>query len=58
MIIFFIFMEIENEKVVKLNYIGKLKENGQEFDNSYKRNQPLEFVCGIGMMIKGFENKS
>ena len=26
----------------------------QQFDSSYDRGEPLEFVCGAGMMIKGF----
>lgn len=39
---------------VSVHYRGKLA-NGQEFDNSYKRNQPLEFVVGIGQVISGWD---
>ncbi len=39
---------------VWVHYIGKL-ENGTEFDNSYKRGEPLEFNLGQGKVIKGFD---
>ncbi len=29
--------------------------DGTQFDSSYDRGQPLEFVCGAGQMIKGFD---
>lgn len=30
-------------------------DDGTQFDSSYDRGQPLEFVCGAGMMIRGFD---
>ena len=47
-------MQIKQGDTVKVHYVGKL-ENGDEFDNSYKREQPLEFEPGTGRMIKGFD---
>jgi FKBP-type peptidyl-prolyl cis-trans isomerase len=44
----------EVEDVIVINYVGKLT-NGTEFDNSYKRGQPLVFQLGIGQVIKGWD---
>lgn len=41
-------------KQVKVHYRGTL-DDGTQFDSSYDRGTPLEFVCGVGMMIKGFD---
>ena len=41
-------------KRVKVHYRGTF-DNGSQFDASYDRNQPLEFICGTGQMIKGFD---
>jgi peptidylprolyl isomerase len=48
-------MEVKQGNQVKVNYIGTLND-GTEFDNSYKRGEPLEFTAGTGMMIQGFDN--
>lgn len=41
-------------KKVAVHYVGTL-DNGEVFDSSRERNQPLEFVCMAGQMIKGFD---
>jgi len=41
-------------KTVRTHYRGTLND-GTQFDSSYDRGEPLEFVCGAGMMIKGFD---
>ena len=29
--------------------------DGTVFDSSYERGEPLEFICGVGMMIRGYD---
>lgn len=41
-------------KVCAVHYRGTLND-GTVFDSSYDRGEPLQFVCGVGMMIKGFD---
>jgi FKBP-type peptidyl-prolyl cis-trans isomerase 2 len=48
-------MKIEKGNKVKVHYVGTLND-GEEFDNSYKRGEPIEFTVGQGQMIKGFDN--
>lgn len=38
-----------------MHYRGSLKDGGAEFDNSYKRGQPLVFTLGTGQVIKGWD---
>lgn len=41
-------------KTVKIHYKGTL-DNGEVFDSSYERDEPIEFVCMSGHVIKGFD---
>lgn len=46
--------EVKSGDTVVMNYRGTLT-NGQEFDSSYKRNQPFETKIGVGQVIKGWD---
>ena len=41
-------------KRCKTHYRGTLND-GTVFDSSYDRGEPLEFICGVGMMIRGYD---
>ncbi len=41
-------------KKVSVHYAGSLQD-GTEFDNSFKRGQPIEFQLGVGQVIKGWD---
>lgn len=41
-------------KTCRVHYKGTFND-GTQFDSSYDRGETLDFVCGAGMMIKGFD---
>ncbi|MCK6608233.1 MAG: peptidylprolyl isomerase [Flavobacterium sp.] len=46
--------QAEKGKQVSVHYQGAL-ENGQVFDSSYKRKQPIDFQLGVGQVIEGWD---
>ncbi|MDO4762803.1 MAG: peptidylprolyl isomerase [Flavobacteriaceae bacterium] len=46
--------KVEKGNVVAVHYAGRLA-NGQEFDNSFRRGQPIEFPVGVGQVIQGWD---
>ena len=41
-------------RLCRTHYRGTLND-GTVFDSSYERGEPLEFICGVGMMIRGYD---
>lgn len=41
-------------RLCRTHYRGTLND-GTVFDSSYDRGEPLEFICGVGMMIHGYD---
>ena len=46
--------QAEKGKKVSVHYQGAL-DNGQVFDSSYKRKQPIDFQLGVGQVISGWD---
>jgi len=47
-------VKAESGKTVSVHYEGSLLD-GQVFDSSYKRNEPIDFQLGIGQVIPGWD---
>ncbi|MDT0651447.1 FKBP-type peptidyl-prolyl cis-trans isomerase [Autumnicola edwardsiae] len=46
--------QVKQNDTVKVHYTGKLSD-GQVFDSSVERGEPIEFTLGQGQLIPGFE---
>lgn len=46
--------QVKQNDTVKVHYTGKLAD-GQVFDSSVERGEPVEFTLGQGQLIPGFE---
>lgn len=46
--------QVKKDDTVKVHYTGKL-EDGQVFDSSVERGEPIKFTMGQGEWIPGFE---
>lgn len=47
--------KVESGNTVKVHYTGTF-ENGEVFDSSVDRNEPIEFTVGTKQVIPGFED--
>jgi len=46
--------QVKKDDTVKVHYTGKL-DDGQVFDSSVERGEPIKFTMGQGQLIPGFE---
>lgn len=42
-------------KTVSAHYVGVAHSTGEEFDASWNRGAPLDFVVGVGQVIQGWD---
>ncbi|WP_194948438.1 FKBP-type peptidyl-prolyl cis-trans isomerase [Actinomyces trachealis] len=47
--------QVEAGDTIVCHYLGQ-SWNGEVFDNSYDRGQPLSFQIGVGMVIRGWDD--
>ncbi|CAL1706708.1 unnamed protein product [Somion occarium] len=40
---------------IRVHYTGTLFSNGEKFDSSYDRGQPLPLTLGVGQVIRGWD---
>jgi peptidylprolyl isomerase len=48
--------EAARGKRVAVHYVGVAHSDGEEFDNSYDRGEPLVFTLGAGQVIRGWDD--
>ncbi len=46
---------VKDGDTVSVHYVGTLQGETDEFDNSRKRGEPIQFKVGAGMVIKGWD---
>uniref|UniRef100_A0A7S3LEC3 peptidylprolyl isomerase n=2 Tax=Amphora coffeiformis TaxID=265554 RepID=A0A7S3LEC3_9STRA len=40
---------------LSMTYVGTLASDGTQFDSSFRKGRPFQFVIGIGQVIKGWD---
>jgi peptidylprolyl isomerase len=47
--------EVQKCQMISVNYVGVSYKTGDEFDASWKRNEPFSFQIGLGNVIQGWD---